>query len=258
MINAGNPMEVITNKLDDILQKLNSLGSPGDGGQDLVQIKKDISAISVSMAALASSVETEEVRTEKQKAMTDAIVDGVNGKIGSLQESMDAFDNKVKQTRFTASLPPGQQQTMNSLTAVLSPDSQKKLSDNLNAYAEQLAKIAVQVSKDKLEESLKSSADDWVKAYRNTIKKEVEDTYEEVERKRDQEGKVIAMSTGTFYILLTIVMCSYSFGFWGATEYLDRNSVLFILGITGITICFVSGLYAWRKFCDWKDKRHRY
>ena len=258
MNTAGNPMQVITGKLDAIIQKLDGMNtgdSDTNDSKDIAQIKKDINAISTSMTTLASSVETEEVRNEKQSAMVSAIVEGVNGNIGTLQDSMNNFNKKVKETKFTASLPKEQAQSMHDLAEVLSPDSQTKFGGDLKQYAGQLHKVASQVSKENLQKSLDDASKEWVKNYKETLKKEVEKAYDEVEKKRKQEGKVIVMQTSTFYILFVVVVYSICFGFWGMVSTIDFEIVMWVLiGMLAAGL-FIGSLWSWMKFKEWKDDR---
>lgn len=258
MNTAGNPMQVITGKLDAIIQKLDGLntgGSDTNDSKDIAQIKKDINAISASMTTLASSVETEEVRNEKQSAMVSAIVEGVNGNIGTLQDSMNDFNKKVKETKFTASLPQDQARSVQELAQALAPEAQTKLGGELKKYAGQLNEVATKVGKENLQKTLEDSSKEWVKNYKETLKKEVEDAYTEVEKKRKQEGKVIVMKTSTFYVLLIITIYSICLGFWGMAKVVDFETLKWIL--IAILVCglFMGCISSWMKLKEWMDNR---
>ena len=257
MNTAGNPMQVITGKLDNIIKMLDGLntGDSSSDSTDIVQIKKDISKIAKSMTALASSVETEDVRKEKQDSMVEAIVEGVNGKIGTLQESMKDFNVKVSETQFTASLPQDQARSVQELAQALAPEAQTKLGWELKKYAGQLNEVATKVGKENLKKTLEDSSKEWVKNYKETLKKDVEDAYTEVEKKRKQEGKVIVMKTSTFYVLLIITIYSICLGFWGMAKVVDFETLKWVL--IAILVCglFMGCISSWMKLKEWMDNR---
>ena len=258
MNTAGNPMQVITGKLDAIISKLDGINTGSSGGNDsndIAQIKRDINDIAKSMATLASSVETEDVRNEKKNAMVKAIVDGVNGKIGSLQNSMSSFDQKVKNTRFTASLPKDQAQSMRDLVNGLSPDSQSKFVGELKDQVKQLQEVSKQVSKENLQKTLEETSKEWVRSYKETLKKEVEDTYKEVEGKRENEGKAIVVRFWPAMLMFFIMGISICFGFWGVTLLFDQKELRWILIALCGAVLFISCIWAYMKFKMWSDDR---
>ena len=177
----------------------------------------------------------------------------------NINTQMSNIKNDLKQTKFSVTLKEDQLQIFREFLKALSPEARSEFGEFLDKHVKHLNDVATTVSKENLQQSLSDSSKEWVKSYKDTLKKEVENAYNEVEKKRKQEGKVIVMQTYTFYVFLAIVMYSTCFGFWGmiqviAPETLRWCSIAILAG--GL---FSSCIWSWMKFKNWRyNQKYRY
>ena len=254
----GDPLKPIKDKLNDIERAVDKLSKDNakDNSEEITEIKESIQSISKLLKNIVDGMETDEVRLQNRTEMESHITQSVNDNINT---QMSNIKNDLKQTKFSVTLKEDQLQIFREFLKALSPEAWSEFGEFLDKHVKHLNDVATTVSKENLQQSLSDSSKEWVKSYKDTLKKEVENAYNEVEKKRKQEGKVIVMQTYTFYVFLAIVMYSTCFGFWGmiqviAPETLRWCSIAILAG--GL---FSSCIWSWMKFKNWRyNQKYRY
>ena len=254
----GDPLKPIKDKLDDIEKAVDKLSKDDakDNSKEISEIKESILSISKLLKNIVDGMETDEVRLQNRTEMESHITQSVNDNINT---QMSNIKNDLKQTKFSATLKEDQLKTFREFLHALSPDAQAKLGEFLDKHTKQLNDVATMVSKENLQKSLSDSSKEWVKSYKETLKKEVENTYEEVEQKRKQEGKVMVMPASVFYVIIIIAELFFCFGLFGMSKLLDLETFKWSLLALGGGGIFIGCLWMWMKFKDWRDNRkYRY
>lgn len=254
----GDPLKPIKDKLNDIERAVDKLSKDNakDNSEEITEIKESIQSISKLLKNIVDGMETDEVRLQNRTEMESHITQSVNDNINT---QMSNIKNDLKQTKFSVTLKEDQLQTFREFRHALSPEAQAKFGEFLDKHIKQLNDVATTVSKENLQKSLSDSSKEWVKNYKETLKKEVENTYEEVEQKRKQEGKVMVMPTTAFYVIIFIAEFFFCFGIFGMSKILDSDTFKWCLvALFGGSI-FIGCLWMWMKFKEWRDDRkYRY
>lgn len=191
MATAGNPIQVILDKLNDIEKSLDGLTANENGSNssnslelEIKSIKSDISSLSKSMKEIVKALrsETQEVREQKQKEMETKIVDGVNAHMGNVTSAIDSFnttlEEKRKTTRFSAELSESSKNLLKETNRIFSKDNYGSLlsevksdvCETVNNGKKELNESAKQVNAD-VKDASKRINDEKEKAV-----KEVKDT----------------------------------------------------------------------------------
>ena len=250
----GDPLKPIKDKLDDIERAVDKLSKDNakDNSEEITEIKESIQSISKLLKNIVDGMETDEVRLQNRTEMESHITQSVNDNINT---QMSNIKNDLKQTKFSVTLKEDQLQIFREFLKALSPKARSEFGEFLDKHVKHLNDVATTVSKENLQQSLSDSSKEWVKSYKDTLKKEVENAYNEVEKKRKQEGKVIVMQTYTFYVFLAIAMYSICFGFWGMAKVVDFETLKWVL--IAILVCglFMGCISSWMKLKEWMDNR---
>ena len=253
-----DPLKPVKDKLSDIEKKIDNLPKNGDSSldADIKAIREDIASLANSLKDIVGSMETDEVREQKQKEMERNIMSSLNSNINT---QMGNIKDDLKKTNFSVTLREDQLQIFREFLKALSPEARTELGEFLDKHVKQLNDVATIASKENLQQSLRDSSKEWVKSYKDTLKKEVENTYEEVEKKRKQEGKVMVMPTSVFYVIIIIAEFFFCFGLFGMSKLLDLETFKWSLLALGGGGIFIGCLWMWMKFKDWRDnRRYRY
>ena len=239
-------------------KKIDNLPKNGDSSldADIKAIREDIASLANSLKDIVGSMETDEVREQKQKEMERNIMSSLNSNINT---QMGNIKDDLKKTNFSVTLREDQLQIFREFLKALSPEARTELGEFLDKHVKQLNDVATIASKENLQQSLRDSSKEWVKSYKDTLKKEVENTYEEVEKKRKQEGKVMVMPASVFYVIIIIAELFFCFGLFGMSKLLDLETFKWSLLALGGGGIFIGCLWMWMKFKDWRDnRRYRY
>lgn len=253
-----DPLKPVKDKLSDIEKKIDNLPKNGDSSldADIKAIREDIASLANSLKDIVGSMETDEVREQKQKEMERNIMSSLNSNINT---QMGNIKDDLKKTNFSVTLREDQLQIFREFLKALSPEARTELGEFLDKHVKQLNDVATIASKENLQQSLRDSSKEWVKSYKDTLKKEVENTYEEVEKKRKQEGKVMVMPASVFYVIIIIAELFFCFGLFGMSKLLDLETFKWSLLALGGGGIFIGCLWMWMKFKDWRDnRRYRY
>ena len=253
-----DPLKPVKDKLSDIEKKIDNLPKNGDSSldADIKAIREDIASLANSLKDIVGSMETDEVREQKQKEMERNIMSSLNSNINT---QMGNIKDDLKKTNFSVTLREDQLQIFREFLKALSPEARTELGEFLDKHVKQLNDVATIASKENLQQSLRDSSKEWVKSYKDTLKKEVENTYEEVEKKRKQEGKVMVMPASVFYVIIIIAEFFFCFGLFGMSKLLDLETFKWSLLALGGGGIFIGCLWMWMKFKDWRDnRRYRY
>ena len=253
-----DPLKPVKDKLSDIEKKIDNLPKNGDSSldADIKAIREDIASLANSLKDIVGSMETDEVREQKQKEMERNIMSSLNSNINT---QMGNIKDDLKKTNFSVTLREDQLQIFREFLKALSPEARTELGEFLDKHVKQLNDVATIASKENLQQSLRDSSKEWVKSYKDTLKKEVENTYEEVEKKRKQEGKVMVMPASVFYVIIIIAEFFFCFGLFGMSKLLDLETFKWSLLALGGGGIFIGCLWMWMKIKDWRDnRRYRY
>lgn len=166
----GDPLKPIKDKLDDIEKAVDKLSKDDakDNSKEISEIKESILSISKLLKNIVDGMETDEVRLQNRTEMESHITQSVNDNINT---QMSNIKNDLKQTKFSATLKEDQLKTFREFLHALSPDAQAKLGEFLDKHTKQLNDVATMVSKENLQKSLSDSSKEWVKSYKETLKK---------------------------------------------------------------------------------------
>ena len=218
----GDPLKPIKDKLNDIERAVDKLSKDNakDNSEEITEIKESIQSISKLLKNIVDGMETDEVRLQNRTEMESHITQSVNDNINT---QMSNIKNDLKQTKFSVTLKEDQLQIFREFLKALSPEARSEFGEFLDKHVKH--------------------------------QKEVENAYNEVGKKRKQEGKVIVMQTYTFYVFLAIAMYSICFGFWGMAKVVDFETLKWVL--IAILVCglFMGCISSWIKLKEWMDNR---
>lgn len=249
-----DPMKPVKDKLNDIEKKIDKLSEESGKNNDteIKSIKEDISNIAKSLTDIVNGMEDDDARQQNRKETELHVTQSVNENINT---QMSIIKADLKKTQFGVSIRPEDKAILQSAIGILSKNSSGSIVGELKAYVDKLNEIVNKVNGAYVEKALSATTDEWLKKYKASMSKSIEDVYKEVEKKREDGGKAIVLSMSTFYIFFLIFSASITFGFWGMTKVLDRETILVVLFLILGFGMVIGGLQVWMKFKTWRDNR---
>ncbi len=166
----GDPLKPIKDKLNDIERAVDKLSKDNakDNSEEITEIKESIQSISKLLKNIVDGMETDEVRLQNRTEMESHITQSVNDNINT---QMSNIKNDLKQTKFSVTLKEDQLQIFREFLKALSPEARSEFGEFLDKHVKHLNDVATTVSKENLQQSLSDSSKEWVKSYKDTLKK---------------------------------------------------------------------------------------
>lgn len=224
---SDNPIEEITGYLQHIESLLEDKPKQSDNSQSVTNdIQAKLNTISEDIKTIADSIDDEETRNEKIKGAVKDIIAGLkNDGVPLRPETQDALKDF-----FRSNL-------------------------ELDSHIKTLYQIADEIKAEKLVGLLEDASKEWIEKYKATIMKDVQDSFNEAEKKRKQLGKKHWFTDGEFWTFWFAMGIMFCFGFWGMIQVYDIDTVRFVMLFVFGAGIFIGGIKAWMKFKEWKDDR---